>query len=269
MTIRDLLEQASLDALGLLDDEERAEFEAAFRSAPPEIQAQVRREQRRAAELDAILPEVDSPPGLRARVIAAVRKAIADVSTPAASLEPVATIGRGGLWSFTRATPVWRAACIGFATATVVLSGGFAWMRHENRQLAALQSSDQTIEAFQKTTAGARAMEILAARNRQGVSLVPAANDIAEGVVANLYLDVERGEAVLFCKGLPALDGAYKLVIDDGSSQRRVQDFKSTTGGLIPVVVKGLKSQDLKSLAIIGQDSAGGPERTILRATGA
>jgi len=268
MTIRDLLEQASLDALGLLDDEERAEFEAAFRSAPPEIQAQVRREQRRAAELEAILPEVDSPPGLRARVIAAVRKAIADVSTPAASLEPVATIGRGGLWSFTRATPVWRAACIGFATATVVLSGGFAWMRHENRQLASFYSSDRTMEEFQKN-AGPRAMEILAARNRQGVSLVPAANDIAEGVVANLYLDVERGEAVLFCKGLPALDGAYKLVIDDGSSQRRVQDFKSTTGGLIPVVVKGLKSQDLKSLAIIGPDSAGGPERTILRATGA
>ena len=269
MTIRDLLEQASLDALGLLDDEERAEFETAFRSAPPEIQAQVRREQRRAADLDAILPAVDAPPGLRARVVAAVRKAIAEVSTPVASLHPVGVDAHSRFaFNAARSAPIWRAACIGFATATIVLFGAFGLMRHENQNLASLMSSDRTIEEFQKS-AGPRAMEILAARNRDGVSLIPAANDVAQGVTANLYLDLDRGEAVLFCKGLPAMDGAYRLVIENGDNQRRIQDFKSTTGGLIPVIVKGLKAEDLRSLAITGPDAGGGPERTILRATGA
>ena len=61
---RDLLEYAALDALGLLDDAEREEFERAFRAASPEVQAMVRREQTRAADIDAILPRVEAPAGL-------------------------------------------------------------------------------------------------------------------------------------------------------------------------------------------------------------
>ncbi len=269
MTIRDLLENASLDALGLLDDEERVQFEASFRAASPDVQAQVRREQRRAADLDGILPNVEEPVGLRARVMEAVRRAIADVSTPVASLRPVGAEGhhRAG-FAFTQATPVWRAACIGFATATIVLFGAFGWMHRENRQLASRFMSDQTLEEFQKV-AGTRGIEILAARHVDGVALIPAANDVAQGVVANLYLDTDRGEAVLFCKGLPVIDGTYRLVIEDGTQNRSVQDFASTSGGIVAVKVNGLNSQGLKSLAIMGPDANGGPERAILRATGA
>ena len=269
MTIRDLLENASLDALGLLDEEERTEFEASFRAASPDIQAQVRREQRRAADLESILPNVEEPVGLRARVIGAVRRAIADVSTPVASLRPIGAEGhtRAG-FAFTRATPVWRAACIGFATATIVLFGAFGWMHRENRHLADLMTSNETLQQFQQV-AGSRGLEILAARNRDGVSLIPAANDVAQGVTANLYLDTDRGEAILFCKGLPALEGTYRLVIEDGANKKHVQEFKSINSGLIPVMVKGLQSKDLHSLAIMGPDSKGGTERAILRATGA
>jgi hypothetical protein len=269
MTIRDLLEMASLDALGLLDDEERAAFDASFRAASPDIQAQVRREQRRAVDLDAILPQVEAPAGLRARVLGAVRRAIAEVSTPVASLQPVSDAGhRRSLFGFTRATPVWRAACIGFATATVVLSGAFGWMTRAHSQLANQMTSGKMLEEFQQV-AGSRALDILAARNRDDVSLIPAGNDVAQGVIANLYLDIDKGEAVLLCRGLPALAGEYRLVIENGADQKRIQAFESTSGGTIPVMVKGLSVQDLRSLAIVGPDADGGPDRTILRATGA
>ncbi|QYU70067.1 hypothetical protein J4558_08100 [Leptolyngbya sp. 15MV] len=50
MPFHDLLEMAVLDTLGLLDEQEQAAFEMAFRSAPPAVQAQVRREQTRFAK---------------------------------------------------------------------------------------------------------------------------------------------------------------------------------------------------------------------------
>jgi hypothetical protein len=269
MTIRDLLENASLDALGLLDEEERAEFESAFRSAAPEVQAQVRREQRRAADLDATLPNVEAPVGLRARVVGAVRRAIAEVSTPVGSVHPEVDSGhRRAGFLFLRTTPVWRAACIGFATATVVLAGAFGWMTRAHSQLASQMTSGQMLEEFQQV-AGARALDILAARNRDDVSLIPADHDVAQGVIANLYLDIDKGEAVLLCRGLPALAGSYRLVVEDGTNQKRIEEFKSTSGGTIPVMVKGLSAEDLRSLAIVGPDADGGPDRTILRATGA
>src|SRR5438105_666068 len=76
MNTHDLLEMASLDAMGLLDPEEREAFERAFRAAPPPLQAQIRREQLRFSAADDILPQVEPPLGLRARVIAAVREAM-------------------------------------------------------------------------------------------------------------------------------------------------------------------------------------------------
>ena len=76
MTTHELLELASLDAMGLLDPEEREAFELAFRAAAPALQAQIRREQLRLSYIDGILPVVEPPPGLRARVMAKVREAI-------------------------------------------------------------------------------------------------------------------------------------------------------------------------------------------------
>jgi len=266
MTIRDLLEFASLDALGLLDDDERIEFEAAFRAASPEVQAQVRREQRRAAGIESILPDVEAPVGLRARVLDAVRRAIVEVSTPVASLQPVGD--QGHRRAFGRATPVWRAACIGFATATIVLSGAFGWMRAQNMELATAMTSNQVIDLFQDN-AGARALDILAAKNVNDVAMVPAADDVAPGVTANLYLNADTGEAILVCKGLRPTTESYRLVIEDGAQQKRVKEFQSPSGGMIPVLVRGLTPQDLRSLAIIAPDAEGGPEKTILRSTGA
>lgn len=47
MKTQELIELAVLDAMGLLDEQEREAFDAAFDAAAPAIQAQVRREQTR------------------------------------------------------------------------------------------------------------------------------------------------------------------------------------------------------------------------------
>ena len=59
MTTHELLELASLDALGLLDADERESFERAFRAAAPAVQAQIRREQLRAPRSAMNSPAVD------------------------------------------------------------------------------------------------------------------------------------------------------------------------------------------------------------------
>jgi hypothetical protein len=58
MTIQQLLENAHLDALGMLDADEQTQFNKAFASAPPAIRAQIRGEQARVADMGDLLPDV-------------------------------------------------------------------------------------------------------------------------------------------------------------------------------------------------------------------
>ncbi|MBS0195455.1 MAG: restriction endonuclease [Planctomycetes bacterium] len=72
-----LFELAQLDALGLLDDAERSEFDAAFAAAPVNLQVQVRLVQQRVLVPFDSLPDVAPPSDLRNRVIEAIEKVIA------------------------------------------------------------------------------------------------------------------------------------------------------------------------------------------------
>jgi hypothetical protein len=76
MTLKDLLETAQLDALGLLDDDEAAAFDRAFRAAPQAIQARLREAQARVASSDALLADVVAPASLRPKVLGGVYAAM-------------------------------------------------------------------------------------------------------------------------------------------------------------------------------------------------
>jgi hypothetical protein len=56
LSTAELFEMASLDALGLLDEQERRAFEEGFAAAAPSVKAQLRAAQSRVAEIDAFLP---------------------------------------------------------------------------------------------------------------------------------------------------------------------------------------------------------------------
>jgi hypothetical protein len=265
MTTRELLENASLDALGLLEDEEREAFETAFRSATPEIQSQIRREQLRVAEMDRFLPDVEPPAGLRARVLAAVREAIAAVAPGSVDRDTSPVYGPPILGITLRATPVWRAACIGFATATVVLSASFAWMTHQNRQMSSLTGSNEVLGELHDSL-GARGLDILARAAVRPVAFE--STDVATAsTVAQIYLDPDTGEALLLAKGLPASKTEYRLVVrNPDDSHTRLDQFQSTGGTVAHVFVCDPRA--LSGVEIHGAAEDGLREKVLLKLSG-
>src|SRR5215471_5879583 len=99
MNLQQLIELAVLDAMGLLDESEQSQFEGAFRAAAPQVQAQVRREQTRLSVIEALLPDVQPPAGLRAAVIEAVRaQMLAEADGVAGVLPPMIKSRRVSPW---------------------------------------------------------------------------------------------------------------------------------------------------------------------------
>jgi len=123
MTTHELIELAVLDALALLEEDEQADFDRAFAAAAPSVQAHIRREQTRFSNLDALLPDVDPPADLRAKVIQAVRAAMAEAAAQTGVGHTIHTAGRDTepMIPSRRVSPLWRASSLGFATAAGVM----------------------------------------------------------------------------------------------------------------------------------------------------
>ena len=90
MPREELLELASLDALGLLDEFDSAHFTRSFHAAPASVQDEIRRLQASIATDDALLSDEEPAAGLRGRVLGAVQDAM---EQEAAELQPIASIG--------------------------------------------------------------------------------------------------------------------------------------------------------------------------------
>jgi len=232
MTTRELLELASLDAMGLLDDNEHEAFESAFRAAAPAVRRQVRREQERLTGDTSTLPDVDPPADLRDRVMGRVREAMVSARTD--------VVGRIVPEEFSiraNVSPLWRAACIGFATATLVLFGvGYSMQSQYNEALAAGQSGEIAAIAQQL---GPKFEQVLLSPTAQRVAFASNVNDTSTGspeLQAAVYFDHETATAFLVCRNLPEVDGLsdYRLVVVDenGAEESSITKFPYT-GGLV------------------------------------
>lgn len=146
MNTQELIELAVLDATGLLDEQERDAFDAAFAKAAPAIQAQIRREQTRLSMSHDLLPDVEPPAGLRALVLEAVRKAM---SMPGRERHRHARAMGLALVPSRQVSPLWRAASVGFAAAAVVFGVTFLHLKGEFGQLAKAVESDRLISDMQ------------------------------------------------------------------------------------------------------------------------
>ena len=260
MSTHELLEMASLDALGLLTDEERAAFEAGFQTAPPALQAQLRAEQARMAGDDSLLPPVTPPVGLRARVLAAVREAIGASRTVAGRIAPDILPGRG-------VTPIWRAAAIGCLAASIVF--GFTTL-HMMRtfetvaeQGAATAYHEQLIRDF-----GPRVKKSLLDPNLQKVAFTVSAGDEApRGASAAVFLDARTGTGEFYCANLPDTDGEYQLVLmdQDGNIAEAVLKFTSS-GPFMPKTIQRKPEYAHLQMALIEVERSTGDSRTLLRA---
>jgi len=264
MNTRELFELASLDVLGLLDDREREAFEKAFRAATPSIQAQVRREQTRFSQMSDVLPQVEAPAGLRAKVLAAVRDAIAAVRT-----EPIARIGSGSRHPLFNSAPIWRAACIGFATAALILGGFFYSVVQANKALATTALSNATAGQISQIAkkSGINVGDLLLAKNVQRVSFSkPAADAGSSKLQASLWANLEKGKGLLVCDGLQMGQDMYVLVISSEDGQTRRVAFPANSGRVF-IKIESLRQSDMADLKIVKPNGPGGQPEVLLRSS--
>jgi hypothetical protein len=258
MSTQELIELSLLDAMALLDEHEREAFDAAFRAASPQVQAQVRREQTRLARIEVLLPDVTAPAGLRAAVIEAVRRAMAEpesIPMPAmpSDLRPVAYVSR-----------LWRAAAIGLATAATVLAASTLYLETQYRNLSRSIQADTIFAEIARKIGEPVANDVLFDADTQRV--VFQSDDAEFKGEAAFFINPEwQGQARFFCKGIATPPGkVYKLAVIDESGQivdvladitssgeflPKDVPFKYTTQARLAIIAPGVDGKDSKVLS--------------------
>lgn len=258
LTTKDLFELASLDALGILDEPERAAFESAFAAAAPGVQAQVRAQQSIMTEIDYLLPRVQPAPSLRERVINAVLAAMGAGKTHAAGRATPTLLPSRGVNRF------WRAGAIGFAAAAIVLGVSTVQMQSRYGEIETALRVNATTEVFIRSF-GARFEHALLDPKTQYVQFnADQAESTAAGAV--VLFNPETKTAQLYGKDLPQDIGAYRLVVLDaeGAEREAVLNFSPTGSRFVGDIGK-LDLTGARTLAITTAAAPGMTPRTLLR----
>jgi len=239
MNTRDLLELCQLDALGLLDEPDREAFDAAFMAAPPEIRAQLRREQARWVRTDFIGVDAEPPEGLRdavltdvgveamrGRVLSAVREQIEQSAQTGA-----ARSHRGGrsvpsLRPVRRVSRLWRAAALGFASAAVGLAAATIYLRDQFDRFKGAQQTELVLGELSSLPV----RDLLFNQRMNRVVFKPA--DEAIRAQAAVNFDRERGVGRLYCSNLPAKPNTVYKVFAIGADGEALLD---SSGKLVDV----------------------------------
>jgi len=267
-TTKDLFELASLDALGLLSDEESRAFEHAFAAAPAAVQEQIRDQQLRMSEIDSILPRVEPPASLRERVLAAVAAAIESLPgrTSPARVHRSARVAPGLLPS-RGVHPIWRGVSIGCAAAMVVFAVATARIYSENREIERVMASNAVTETLAREF-GAKFQRMLLNPRTQFVSFNPVSAGSRTAGEAVLLLDPASRTGQFFCANLPRVEGNFSLVVvspDGKVVGNAIVTFRSSGSGIAQQDIANLDLAGGKSLALIAPSNGGGEAITLLR----
>ncbi len=250
MNMIDLIELAVLDALGMLDAEESAEFDAAFRAAPPATQDRVLTEQARLANLERLLPEVSPSPDMRDRVITAIREAmLAQAIAKAAEAED--DDDTLSLRQSRGVARTWRIGAIGAAAAAVALGVAFisSTLRYNelNDRFERNLALDGAINAY-----GAETMEMMLQPDLAKVVEFTPVDPESNVVVVLKYLE-ERHLGFVHCGHLPTVENTqYALVELNGNGQigPTIQQF-SPSGRLTIQRLESLALHEGMRLALV------------------
>ena len=252
MTFKELLENAHLDALGMLDSEEQAAFEAAFYAASPGVRTQIRNEQARWSRMEATLPQVEPGPHVRALVLDRIREAIsADQSRMTISA------GGGRRWQ--------RTGMIALATAALAFGAAFFTVSNENRRMADQFAKNRDLEGpLALFRNGQVTKDVLASSETVRVAF-KAVDETFQGTAALWIHPSWKGEAKLVSHGLKAAPGrAFRLVVLNAANEV-IKDLGSAFPGDDSLALEEVNVSDLMTgmkLAIldvgIGQSSASG-----------
>lgn len=212
--LREMLELATLDVFGLLDEHERRAFDAALAAMPPAQQDQVRAQQALSARCTHLLPDVEPRPELRQLVLGRVKSEADADRDVVARLGAIAAVGRGGI------SRVWRTAAMGSMAASILLGLMLVLFYREfsNLQHAArLAASDQD---FASTFENNWAMVL----NKQGAvhqALTPieqsgpdpAGRGSSSRAQGFLLYDPERQATLLLATALPVPNAEYGVYL--------------------------------------------------------
>ncbi len=261
MTQRELLENALLDALSLLDDEECEAFNAAFSAAPPHVQAQVRREQTRLARMDALLPDVAPPAALRTRVLDAVGSFIAqrqDMDTHAGlRLDDPDTIAQLPEVAHRRkVATIWRAVALGCAAAAIVL--GVTAVQLQSLLQDFRSQEDALVSAIKDKFGPEYLIQALVDDSTQRITLVGNDTGFSSDAKAAVWVNPDWHTAKLFGINLPATEGSqYRLVVlnENNEPVSVVAEF-TFNGGLLNREIPVTVSLDADRLAIVSGSDA-------------
>lgn len=254
MNTHELLEMASLDALGLLDADERESFERAFRAAAPAIQAQIRREQLRTSLSDDLLPEVEPPPGLRPRVLARVRDALVGSLTVrkisggavVPALRPVYGVSR-----------MWRIGAIASAAAAIVLGFTTLQLRSDYQGISG-GLSDHVIRDSILKDFSSKFSQAMFDPQTQFVQFAPEpASSAAESQPAFagkalLVIDPASRSGQLFVKDLPAGGAEYELVVEDEHGNLVTADITFRPASPAQIERRDVSGVSVESLRTMG-----------------
>ena len=239
MTIQDLLESAQLDALGLLDEQDREAFERAFQAAPEALQKQIRREQERLCRMDALLPQIDLPdtlwPKVKAAVLQAQAAALAEVDgtvLPAAhAASHPAADGNVRPLPMARSASVhrlWRAGAIAFATAAVVLGAVTIHLRTTMESQARDRITGSTVDNTIAALGPEFHNEILFDRNTRRYTMESTTG--ASRADAAIFTNPKLGGSILLYTAVATTPGDVLWLVElgnDGSILNQLASFPS------------------------------------------
>ncbi len=242
MTMRELFEQAQLDALGLLDGEDKASFDDAFDAAPPAVQAHIRSEQARWAQGNPLLPKVSPPADMKDRVMASVTSAIIE----AEAAEP-ALVGAGVSG---RVSPAWRAGSIGLLSAVIILGAAFARVYNQNVEMSRTIQNDALLTEMLTKFGNEYMRDSLFDENTRRVVFTASGDE--ELGRASVFVNPKWKSARFFCTDLPQNDNeTYRVVVIDSNNQivEQLSEFTST-GSLMTQEIR-MQIDPGQSLAIV------------------
>ncbi|MFA6046633.1 MAG: hypothetical protein WC718_16735 [Phycisphaerales bacterium] len=212
MTLKDLLEQAHLDALGMLDEQEAAAFEAAFRAASPAVKAQIREDQARWASQQIMLSDETPSADLRARVVAAIDREVAarahaelEAESPEFELRPSRRVASS-----------WRTAGVALLCASVILAVAFVKVYSDNAEMQQRLTDDRQLTALTNLWGNGQQLNgmLFGQETRHAIF------EMAQGAPADfhgqagVFMNPTWAKARIFVSGLTAKPGEnYRLVV--------------------------------------------------------
>lgn len=249
MIWQEMIEAAHFDALGLLDDQERERFDAAFMKLPADLKAQLRAEQDRAVgfEIGDVLDNdaIEPPTNLKELVLSAVRTAAGKSHTvehKAGRTLPMTKKSRA-------VSPMWRASSLGLVAACLVMGGVIVQLLFNvqtlSEQSKEIAQSDAFSEQFRR-----KPRDIAFDPKTVHVYFEPQNKFAGEATVFH-HKDWE-GMAMFQCLNFPSnANQTYKIVLLDksGKAEKELANFPAAGGRKFVDVRVGL--DQLARLAIV------------------